>query len=248
MIIKYDNKAIKYTNKWISVDSEPTPPPIYYIYAYGINGSIGAVPPYGISGTEVTLSNTPDTGYNFDKYTLISGTGASISDNILTIGTSNVTVRGDFTEAPVEYVQIGNLLWQTANVNIDSLYGMVVRSNIHYYNSTGVAYLTTQLSDGWRVPTYDDFVSLANAVNYYPSQLCATSPYWTGTNTTGFNAMPRGFYYTETSSVEGFGTAAYFYGTQSRVLNFNTDTLRIDNFSDISSEMYCTVRLCKDAT
>jgi hypothetical protein len=42
------------------------------------------------------LSNTPNSGYDFDKYTLVSGTGASISGNILTIGTSNVTVRGDF--------------------------------------------------------------------------------------------------------------------------------------------------------
>lgn len=246
MIIKYDNKAIKYTNKWISVDSEPTPPTVYQIYTSGTNGSVGAVPTSGISGTEVTLSNTPNTGYQFSSYSV---TGATLKNaNQFDIGSSDVYVHGNFTAIPVEYVQIGNLLWQTANVNIDSLYGMVVRSNIHYYNSTGVAYLTTQLSDGWRVPTYDDFVSLANAVNYYPSPLCATSPYWSGTNTTGFNAMPRGFYYTETSSVEGFGTAAYFYGTQSRVLNFNTDTLRIDNFSDISSEMYCTVRLCKDAT
>ena len=60
------------------------------------NGTIAASPTSNYSGSTVTLSNTPNSGYDFDKYTLVSGTGASISGNTLTIGTSNVTVRGDF--------------------------------------------------------------------------------------------------------------------------------------------------------
>lgn len=60
------------------------------------HGTIAASPTSNYSGSTVTLSNTPNSGYTFDKYTLISGTGASISGNTLTIGTSNVTVRGDF--------------------------------------------------------------------------------------------------------------------------------------------------------
>lgn len=60
------------------------------------HGTISASPSSNYSGSTVTLSNTPNSGYTFDKYTLISGTGASISGNTLTIGTSNVTVRGDF--------------------------------------------------------------------------------------------------------------------------------------------------------
>lgn len=60
------------------------------------HGTIAASPTSNYSGSTVTLSNTPNSGYDFDKYTLVSGTGASISGNILTIGTSNVTVRGDF--------------------------------------------------------------------------------------------------------------------------------------------------------
>ncbi|MBQ1570437.1 MAG: hypothetical protein IIZ78_04875 [Clostridiales bacterium] len=60
------------------------------------NGTISASPTSNYSGSTVTLSNTPNTGYGFDKYTIVSGTGASISGNILTIGTSDVTVRGDF--------------------------------------------------------------------------------------------------------------------------------------------------------
>ena len=63
------------------------------------HGTIAASPTSNYSGSTVTLSNTPNSGYNFDKYTIVSGTGASISGNTLTIGTSNVTVRGDFVVA-----------------------------------------------------------------------------------------------------------------------------------------------------
>lgn len=63
------------------------------------NGTIAASPTSNYSGSTVTLSNTPNSGYEFDSYTLVSGTGASISGNTLTIGTSNVTVRGNFAQA-----------------------------------------------------------------------------------------------------------------------------------------------------
>lgn len=63
------------------------------------NGTIAASPTSNYSGSTVTLSNTPNSGYAFDSYTLVSGTGASISGNTLTIGTSNVTVRGNFAQA-----------------------------------------------------------------------------------------------------------------------------------------------------
>jgi hypothetical protein len=62
------------------------------------NGTVAASPTSNYSGSTVTLSNTPNSGYEFDSYTLVSGTGASISGNTLTIGTSNVTVRGNFAQ------------------------------------------------------------------------------------------------------------------------------------------------------
>ena len=70
------------------------------------NGTIAASPTSNYSGSTVTLSNTPNTGYNFDKYTLVSGTGASISGDTLTIGTSNVTVRGDFVAQTYNYLLV----------------------------------------------------------------------------------------------------------------------------------------------
>lgn len=56
-------------------------------------GSVTALPNSGIIGTEVTLSNTPAEGYEFRGYTI---SGATLSDNIFTIGESDVAVTGKF--------------------------------------------------------------------------------------------------------------------------------------------------------
>ncbi|MBQ1573752.1 MAG: hypothetical protein IIZ78_21715 [Clostridiales bacterium] len=90
------------------------------------NGTIAASPTSNYSGSTVTLSNTPNSGYEFDSYTLVSGTGASISGNTLTIGTSNVTVRGNFTQAG-------------PSVNYDS-YRLVITPIRNTYVTTGLVY------------------------------------------------------------------------------------------------------------
>lgn len=59
-------------------------------------GSVSASPNTGIIGTEVTLSNTPAEGYNFNGYTI---SGATLSGNIFTIGESDVAVTGKFISA-----------------------------------------------------------------------------------------------------------------------------------------------------
>lgn len=72
------------------------------------------------------MSNTPNSGYEFDSYTLVSGTGASISGNTLTIGTSNVTVRGNFAQSG-------------PSVNYDS-YRLVITPIRNTYVTTGLVY------------------------------------------------------------------------------------------------------------
>ena len=58
------------------------------------NGSVSASPISGTYGTEVTLTNTPDEGYIFDKYEL---TGATLYDgNKFKIKKSDVSVLGTF--------------------------------------------------------------------------------------------------------------------------------------------------------
>ena len=69
--------------------------PVYnVIVLQSENGSVSASPISGTYGTEVTLTNTPDEGYVFDKYEL---TGATLYDgNKFKIKKSDVSVQGYF--------------------------------------------------------------------------------------------------------------------------------------------------------
>ena len=74
------------------------PPPVrYYVYTSAEHGTVTAQPNSGYTDDTVTLSNSADTGYQFSSYTY-TGTGASLSGNTLTIGTSDVHVIGHFEE------------------------------------------------------------------------------------------------------------------------------------------------------
>ena len=93
-----NNKALKITNKWLNpvAGSGPTPPTYYHVYTSATNGTITAAPVSGISGTTVTLSNTPYTGYEFDSYSI---TGATLYDtNKFDIDNSDVNVVGNFIQ------------------------------------------------------------------------------------------------------------------------------------------------------
>ncbi len=59
-------------------------------------GTMQADPTTGTTGTVVTLTATPNPGYEFSKWSIRSGKGASIDENELTIGTSDVEVRATF--------------------------------------------------------------------------------------------------------------------------------------------------------
>lgn len=94
---KCNNKLLKYGNKLFKFD-----PPIYNVTILpSTNGSISATPVSGYSGTTVTLSNTPDTGYMFDNYTV---NGATLYDgNKFDLFKSDVSVQGNFKEPLVLY-------------------------------------------------------------------------------------------------------------------------------------------------
>lgn len=92
--LQFNNRTVIYPGHsgYIAFDI----PKVYNVTTSGTNGSVTASPTEGITGTKVTLSNTPDSGYKFSSYT-VTGTGASLSGNTLTIGTSDVSVVGNFT-------------------------------------------------------------------------------------------------------------------------------------------------------
>lgn len=58
-----------------------------------INGSVSATPSEGVSGTIVTLSNTPNDYCTFEKYNI---TGAELTGNTFEIGDSDIDVQGVF--------------------------------------------------------------------------------------------------------------------------------------------------------
>ena len=70
------------------------------------NGSGTASPSAAVVGTEITLTATPNTGYRFKEWEVISG-GVTITNNKFTMPDSNVEVRALFEKdappAPTEY-------------------------------------------------------------------------------------------------------------------------------------------------
>lgn len=77
--------------KWLDFGIDPT---VYRVYTSSEHGSITASPNSGYTGTEVTLSNTPASGYELYSYDI---TGATLkNDNQFDIVNSDVYVRGVF--------------------------------------------------------------------------------------------------------------------------------------------------------
>ena len=64
------------------------------------NGTATADVTSGAEGTEVTLTATPSSGYQFKEWQVVSG-GVTVTDNKFTIGTTDVTVKAVFEAEPV---------------------------------------------------------------------------------------------------------------------------------------------------
>ena len=94
-MISFTNKVLKVQNKWLKPNHNDI---LYHVYTSGTNGSVTATPDYGPTGTIVTLSNTPDTGYEFDHYNISSSKPVSLNNNQLTINDADVYVNGVFAE------------------------------------------------------------------------------------------------------------------------------------------------------
>ena len=63
------------------------------------NGTGTAVPSSGVTGTEVELTATPNSGYRFKEWQVVTG-GVTVTDNKLMIGTANVEVKAIFELIP----------------------------------------------------------------------------------------------------------------------------------------------------
>ena len=99
MILTFNSNVLKFGGFWLGFGSSPTPP-TPTIYRINVpptveHGTVSVNPTEGPTGTLVTISTVPDTGYELDT---ISLTGAElINGNQFYIDGSDVTVNVTFT-------------------------------------------------------------------------------------------------------------------------------------------------------
>lgn len=137
-MIKVNNGIMRLNGRWFNYT--PPPPPIYYVYTHGTHGDVSSVPAYGTSGTEVTLNNTPASGYRFDNYSV---TGATLKNaNQFDIVNSDVYVEGNFSLIPPVY-----------NVYTSGNHGVVVATPNSGLSGTEVT-LTNTPASGYTFDSY----------------------------------------------------------------------------------------------
>ena len=87
---------IVYENGTLTITSKPLPPAKYTVTVQaGKGGTASASPTSAEKGTKITLNATPDGGYHFKEWQVISG-GVTISNNSFTMPAANVTVKAMF--------------------------------------------------------------------------------------------------------------------------------------------------------
>ena len=83
--------------------------PVYSVNISSEHGTVTPSPATGIAGTEITLSNTPATGWQFDSYTVTDGsTNIAVVNNKFTMPGQDVTVTANFTAIDYD-VEIGSI-------------------------------------------------------------------------------------------------------------------------------------------
>ena len=92
-ILKISNRVLKIGGRVLT----PPPPTVYTVtVVQTTGGTITATPSSGIYGTVITLSQTPDSSYNFDNFTL---NGDPIVGNTFVLE-EDVIVSASYTEKP----------------------------------------------------------------------------------------------------------------------------------------------------
>ena len=107
-LVKNDDPdgSVQFQLKIAAVDSS-TPAPIEYnvTVTSGGNGSATASPAKAVAGTEIKLTATPDTGYHFKEWKVVSG-GVTVKDNKFKMPADNVEIKAIFEKdasVPTEY-------------------------------------------------------------------------------------------------------------------------------------------------
>jgi uncharacterized protein (TIGR02145 family) len=240
--------------------------PIQYYNVYisqTSGGTIYASPTYGSTGTEITLSNTPDTGYEFVSYNI---NGATLKNtNQFDIGYNDVYVSGSFRQAgPVlNYVQIGTQKWLSGDLAYDDgqggIYAKTITSagvniGVHYYYTKDAARRVANSIEGWHLPSRDEWNTFSNYIGSNVNSIKSTTGWNSsknGNNSTGFNAYPTGWYTNSTTSKQIGTLVAYPSSNDYSSSSLYAMRLRYDDsymsVTTLSQSYLYPVRLIKDS-
>lgn len=121
--------------------------PVYSVNISSEHGTVTPSPATGIAGTEITLSNTPATGWQFDSYTVTAGsTNIAVVNNKFTMPGQDVTVTANFTAIDYD-IEIGSI----TNGSVVAKIGTST-VNTANYGQTVTLTVTTE-SDNYRLNT-----------------------------------------------------------------------------------------------
>lgn len=123
--------------------------PVYSVNVSSEHGTVTLSQATGIEGTEITLSNTPDIGWQFDSYTVIAedGTTIVIENGKFTLPSQNVTVTANYTI--IDYsIDVGSV----ANGNVIVTIGSIVSSTANFCQIVTVT--ATPESDYYRFNSF----------------------------------------------------------------------------------------------
>lgn len=152
-----------YINKWYNGHLLYREIPVYEMNLIQTSGgTIYANPMSGYTQTEVTLSNTPNTDYIFQSYSV---SGSTLYDtNKVKFIDSDISAMGKFKYHPNE-IPINDQLWTRPISDDDSGSGIAIKEvygmNVGYYTWGAAKRIESLYSaDGWRIPTTQDFEKL----------------------------------------------------------------------------------------
>lgn len=157
-MLNYSNGTLKFSGGLLNPIPGVGPRPSYTVTTYSEHGTVIATPVTGHYGDLVTLSNTPDTDYEFDHYT-IYGT-SNVTGDVFSFENSDVGVTGYFNYAPPAPSIDGYIIqfkWnpeKNENITVQGLYadGVALTSSDIYQgkwsnNGTETALTSSEISD-----------------------------------------------------------------------------------------------------
>ena len=216
-----NNKLVTINNKFIQKYVAPE-----YSITIGASthGSVSASSLTATEGTIITLTASPDTGYELDYFTL---NGVALASDSFVMPASNVTVSAVFVASgpTIDEVTIGSQTWMAKNLAIDDgqdgIYTQTVNYGqgnvVEYYYTWDAAVRIAGSISGWHLPTNAELNTLATTVG--GSSTAGTklkSTYgWdsgNGTDDYGFSAFPAGARYS--SGFSEFGRYANFWRSE----------------------------------